>query len=132
MSRRTDRLSTYLGTCPTTGKRQHETRAKARKAGRIAGVGLHAYLCADCDLWHVGHMGRSTREDMRDRRREPSEKARALAELYKAMPTQANWNALMTALDIRHERSNPYRNGRDRDPTANTAIGKADRERKSS
>ena len=53
MSNRTDRLSTYLGTCPTTGKRMHETAAKAKKAARLTGKGLHSYRCPDCDIWNA-------------------------------------------------------------------------------
>ena len=128
MSRRTERLVTYLGTCPTTGKQQHETAARAKRAARLTGKGLHSYQCPDCRLYHVGHMGTATREDMRARRREPSEKAKALAELYSAMPTQENWNALMAALNIPADRS-PMRGP---DPTATTAVARVDRERKSS
>ena len=114
MSRQTERLTTYLGTCPTTGKQMHETAARAKRAARLTGKGLHSYWCADCRMHHAGHMGTATREDMRARRRPPSEKARALAELYNAMPTQENWNALMRALNIPAERGAPYRNGPDR------------------
>src|SRR5690606_16856721 len=118
----------HIGTCPTTGKQTHETRADARKAGRATGKGLHAYYCTDCGMHHVGHMGGATREDMRAKRREPSEKAKALAELYQAMPTTANWNAFVEALNIPADRA-PMRGP---DPTATTAIARVDRERKSS
>ena len=128
MSNRTDRLSTYLGTCPTTGKRMHETAAKAKKAARQTDATLHSYWCPDCGMHHVGHMGRSTREDMRARRREPSEQAKAAAELYEANPTAANWNAFVKALNIPADRA-PMRGP---DPTATTAIARVDRERKSS
>ena len=128
MSRQTERLTTYLGTCPVSGKRQHETVSAARKAARKAGKGLHPYWCVDCRLYHVGHMGSATREHMRARRREPSEQAKALAELYQAMPTTANWNAFVKALNIPADRA-PMRGP---DPTATTAVARVDRERKSS
>jgi len=118
----------HIGTCPTTGKRMHLTRADARRAGRATGKGLHAYYCTDCGSHHHGHMGRSTREDMRAKRRPPSEKVRALAELYQAIPTAANWNAFVKALNIPADRA-PMRGP---DPTATTAIARVDRERKSS
>lgn len=68
----------------------------------------------------------------RARPRKPPPDPHALAAAYQLDPTLRRWNALMEALRIPADRGVPYRNGPDRDPTANTAIGEVDRERKSS
>lgn len=45
----------HIGTCPTTGKRQYESRKHARKARQMAGhTHGNAYLCDHCAYWHIG------------------------------------------------------------------------------
>lgn len=45
----------YFGTCRVTGKRQHESRKRARRA-RQAGGHRHGnpYRCIHCGYWHLG------------------------------------------------------------------------------
>jgi hypothetical protein len=47
--------------CPT-GKRAYDTRAQARATRKqYPGPARRAYLCAACDRWHLGRLGRDAK-----------------------------------------------------------------------
>lgn len=57
----------FVGTCDTTGKRMYSDRKYAKLAMQATGaVGMSAYRCEHCDLWHIGHRGNLTRQQHRN------------------------------------------------------------------
>lgn len=55
------------GVCAQTGKVRYLTRKAARKhASRVQSVGLNAYRCGSCGLWHNGHATADAKTALRE------------------------------------------------------------------
>ena len=56
----------YVGLCPACGKRRYASKSDARNAAKDLGETMSAYQCGT--YWHMGHLPRTVKAGLTDRR----------------------------------------------------------------